>query len=209
TSVRAAHHLMRGRSRLRGADTIAAFARDPNVGRDVGEFFTAPLELALRIYAEHARPPAATAPLRARLLNAAFLYDRSLVHHADALLPQLRHDAGLDLLPIAGATQNDWFGVMVERATERHVNTPEAERGLPPLEALSMLSTMSGVTLAGAILKWDIPRIAQLWDCVRPLAELGSRNPLAMAPELVGLALSGLCVGEANHHEQRYAYVER
>src|SRR5262245_8780125 len=44
---------------------------------------------------------------------------------------------------------------------------------------------------------------------VWPLAKLGSANKLSIGPELVGLYLQAMRVGEASNHELRQAYVER
>ncbi len=235
TRILAGDHLMRGQSLLDGAEMIAAVARDPSVGRDVGEFFNAPLERALAVFEQHRRPPADTIPLRARLLDAAFMYDRSLVHHADVLLPQLQHDAGLDLLaagsPRSGVAprprraapgdieiDNDvavdtdsenWLPKLLALAKQRHEACPNEQRGLPPEQALATLAAMAGVTLAASILQWDIPRIERLREITKPLSQLGSPSPLSAGPEIVALSLSGLRVGEASNHEERIAYLAR
>jgi tetratricopeptide (TPR) repeat protein len=208
-TICAADHLMRGSSQLQGADQVAASARDPNVPRDVGEFFTPPLERALEIYRSHGKSPADTLPLRARLLNAAFMYDRELVHYAIELLPQLRHDTGLDLMTAAELEQPNWLDRMVERATARFDSEPLSARGLPPSEALVMLSNVAGVTLAAAILKRDPSLIEQVWAVVEPLAKLGSGNGLSIGPELVGLYVQSMRSGDASNHELRAAFVER
>jgi hypothetical protein len=209
TKVRAAHHLMRGSSRRQGADLIAALARDPNVARDISEVFNAPLELALTIYREQQVPPYETTPLLIRLMTAAFLYDHSLVHHSAQLVPQLWRDGGLDLLPEIDRGQADWLDRLIARATQRYEATPLVARGLPPNEALMMLSSISVLVLAAGILKAEIPLIQKAWDAVEPLARLGPASPLAAAPELVGIGLRALQIGESVDHEQRLAYLER
>lgn len=207
--VRTAHHLMRGGSRRRGANLIVAIARDSSVARDVSEAFTAPLELAVEILrAEHAAP-VEIIPLLIRLLNAAFLYDHELITYGAELIPQLWRDAGLDLLPSIDVSSPDWVSALIPLATQRYNATPERERGLPPSEALAVLSGVSVLMLAAAILKWDIPMIRRTWEAVEPLARLGAVTPLAAAPELVGIGLRGLTVGESADHEGRVAYLER
>ncbi|HKP62279.1 MAG TPA: protein kinase [Polyangiales bacterium] len=209
TRVRAAHHLLRGSSRLRGAELLVAIARDPNVPRDAGDFLTAPFELALQV-CEELQPRAADGiALRTRLVTAAFLYDRSLVRHVDPLLSQLHRACGLDLLASVDPGDAGWLGRLLELADRRWAETPEAERSIAPHEAMTSLAAMSAVMLAVAILRWDLPLIDRVWARVKPLAALGSASPLAAAPELVGLALQGLRVGEASNHEQREAYLAR
>jgi tetratricopeptide (TPR) repeat protein len=207
--VRAAHHLMRGVSRRRGADRIAALARDPNVARDISEAFNAPLELAFSIYCEQHVPPSETTPLLIRLMNAAFLYDHSLIHYSAQLVPQLWRDAGLDLLSTLDRNRPDWLAELIERATERYHATALSARGLAPSEALTTLSGISVLVLAAGILKAEIPLVQKAWDAVEPLARLGSTSPLAAAPELVGIGLRALQMGESADHEQRVAYLER
>jgi tetratricopeptide (TPR) repeat protein len=209
TKLRAAHHLMRGSSRRHGADLVAGLAKDPAVARDVSEAFTAPLELALSIYREQNVAPCETIPLLVRLMNAAFLYDRNLVRYSADLLPQLWHDCGLDLLPEIDQSRSDWLETLRARAEERYRDTPVAQRGMPPSEAIPALSGISVLVLAGAILKWNIGLIEQAWQAVEPFARLGSGTPLAAPPELVGIALRGVQVGESAYHEQRVAYLER
>ncbi len=207
--LRAAHHLMRGSSRRQGADLVASLAKDPTIARDISEAFTAPLELALSIYREQDVAPRDITPLLVRLMTSAFLYDRNLVRYSAELLPQLWHDCGLDLLPEIEQNRPDWFEVLRARAHERYRTTPPAQRGLPPDEAIPTLSSISVLVLAGAILKRDIPLIEKTWHTVEPFTRLGSGSALSAPPELVGIALRGLQVGESSHHEQRVAYLER
>jgi tetratricopeptide (TPR) repeat protein len=209
TRVRAAEHLMRGSSQRQGADVIAEIARDPRVPRDIGEFLVAPLELALAIYERERLAPAHTIPLRMRLVIAAFLHDRNLVRYGVPLLAQLQRDAGLDRVEERDYEQADWFERMSARAAERYAQLSDAARGLSPSEALTTLGNVCSLVLAGGILKYDIGLIQQVWHCVKPLAMLGSNSGWSAAPELVGLALKGLTVGEASSHEERVAYLAR
>ncbi|HMI93137.1 MAG TPA: AAA family ATPase, partial [Polyangiales bacterium] len=180
----AAQQLLAGTTPLAGIDVLERAIAGGRALGELGEAVVPSLERALELCAELGEPMARALPLRVHLASCAFLYDRRLIVHVDALLEQLRSDSGIADWVRDGAAP-DGLGLAMQRAEQRRQNTPEHARGLPPVQALIALAGTASSTLGVAVLEQDLARIEQLASLVAPLGLLDKTQGAALVHDLV------------------------
>jgi len=180
----AAQQLLAGTRPLEGVGVLErAIPRGKALG-ELGEAVVPALERALELCATLGEPPARALRLRMHLASCAFLYDRRLIVHVDALLPRLRSDSGIaDWVRDDPSADGLWRAV--QRAEQRYERTPEHARGLPPVQALIALAGTAGSTLGVAVFERDFARVEQLASLVAPLGLLDKTQGLALVHDLV------------------------
>lgn len=120
--------------------------------------------------------------LRQMLLLVSSVYDWSLARFGDAQLEQLRHDCGLDHYAQTNPDEPPLQRVLacLKLAGERYEATPEAERGLPVLDALREIASCVMLLSGAYVNSHDIARAVALPEVLAPLR--------ALSPLLVLLA---------------------
>ncbi|MFI5307903.1 MAG: protein kinase [Polyangiales bacterium] len=191
--VEAAYHMMRGSERMRGVELLEKAVATREALSYVGVAVVPALELALQICEAAGAVPGRGIRLRARLLTCAYLYDKRLLVHSDALLERLSRDSGIaDVALASGANATERLTHCIEMATQRYQSLSEKERGLPPIEALMELGQALASTLAVAIFGYDLLRVRRLFTMVTPFAELDKRVPLSMVYELIAIVVDAI-----------------
>jgi hypothetical protein len=154
--LHAAQHLLRGGNRARALDAaleyIAASTECRTRGLDVYFEFVKSLpdgwletlETLLDVSAELGRPTRDRFALRFSLVSLASVTALTPVAHVHAAAEQLRKDCGLDLYADLDPTIDPGarLGMALGAARARFEATPEAERGLAPLEAIQWLAQL-------------------------------------------------------------------
>lgn len=156
---------------------------------------------------ENSAKPADLERLGRRVMQLASTRDSSLARHAGFLLARLQYDTGLDQWETYAGTPDplERVRLCIGAAFARHDTTPEGERGLPPLEALSELTTSIG-TLTGAYSRDLVPpKVHALVPILQPLRPLSPAiDVVAEVCSLSADSLSGQSVAR-----RRLAVLER
>ena len=134
---------------------------------------TAVHESLYRSARERGLSPAQLYPLQKVLIQLAAVCDPSLAPYVDHVLPQLCKDSGwiyweahAELAPL------DRIVRCLQLAKESYDRTPEAERGLAPLDAFRELAVLAGV-LSGLFSRmYDAERLTQLPGLLQPFTPL-------------------------------------
>ena len=180
----AAQQLLHGNAPLAAVALLERALSGGEVLGALGAAVVPALERALELCSVHGQPPVRALRLRVQLATCAFLYDRRLIGHVDALLARLREDSGVADWVRSGSTADGLLPAL-QRAEQRHQRTPEAERGLPAIEALTTLAESAGSVLGVAVLDHDFARVEQLAELVAPFGALDESQGLAMIHDLV------------------------
>lgn len=131
-------------------------------------------ERALRYAEQQKRPVMELYKLRKALVQLSAFVDPLLVRYADAMIEQLRCDTGLIYMNEANSELASAERALrcLERAQQRREQTPEAERGLEPLQAIKELAvcvTMMGSAYGRA---FDMEKMERLPFFLEPFRSL-------------------------------------
>jgi len=129
---------------------------------------------ALAHWREHGGTPLEAIMLRRLLVLTCSVYDWSLAHEGKAQIAQLQLDCGLDLFPETDPALPDVQRVIecLKRAQERYDASPEAERGLPPVDAVRELSAACMPVSGAAVHSHDVAMARSLPPVLEPLRPL-------------------------------------
>ncbi|HKU44946.1 MAG TPA: hypothetical protein VJR89_42595, partial [Polyangiales bacterium] len=175
-----AHHLQQAGDEAAAASAAQRWCVRRSQGNvdDVGFWKStaaeAVLRNALRFAEAHACPPRDSYLLRRQLLQISVSVDVPFADIAVWLLERLRNDTGIALLPADASTDpHTRARQCLTLAQARYEATPEAERGLAPLEALRELATII-IMLSGAYgRRIDVESMGTLLPLLAPFRGLG------------------------------------
>jgi hypothetical protein len=162
------------------------------------------LEAALVLYREQKRDPYETAMLLAPLGMAAYLVDRRLDRHGDALIEHFERLSGLSLArrlrPFLGKRIATYAGLVT--AAVRYVFLPKRLRYSGFSQFVQAL-TSGLLGLAGkAAVCLDGPAVARVANALEPLSVLGSHSTGAYAYDYA----RGLCLITQDRYAQTHAH---
>jgi eukaryotic-like serine/threonine-protein kinase len=129
---------------------------------------------ALADWEKHGGSPREAITLRQLLLMVSSVYDWSLARFGVAQLAQLRRDCGLDRYAETNREEPPLNRVFtcLKWAGERHEALPEAERGLPPLDALREVASCVMLLSGAYINSHDVAGTRAMPEVLEPLRPL-------------------------------------
>ncbi len=138
--------------------------------------------------------------LRRLLLLVCSVYDWSLMQHGDAQLERLRLDSGLVDWERTDASLAPLQRVLecLKLAQQRYEQTPEAERGLAPGDALRELGACAMPLSGAAVHSHDVARARALAEALEPLRPLSPLLDLLADMAVLGVQrVTGREIGDA------------
>jgi tetratricopeptide (TPR) repeat protein len=129
---------------------------------------------ALAHWQQHGGTPLEAIMLRRLLVLTCSVYDWSLAREGMAQIAQLQHDCGLDQYPLTDHALPDMQRVIqcFERGQARFDASPEAERGLPPGDAVRELSAACMPVSGAAAHSHDVAMSRSIPPVLEPLRPL-------------------------------------